>query len=202
MHTAGFSNILLNHLRMIILILLATAISTPIFAQEEDEIEHSEENELHGRHRLTIGMGHAHIPAGISEGEKNRLNLGAFTVDYDFAITPKWSVGLHTDVIPTNYEVESEKSDEAALNRTSPVSVVLAGTYRFTEHISVHAGYGQEITKEESLSVLRLGAEYAVEIRNGWEAAISLTYDRKVETYNTWFLGVGFGKWLGKPFKE
>ncbi len=160
------------------------------------------ENHVHHRHRLSLGLGHAHIPAGIKGGEKKWLNLGAYALDYDFMFTEKWSAGIHTDIVPTTYEVEIGNSPEDLLVRRSPLAAVLLGTYKVTPHLGFQAGFGWEITREESLTLIRLGAEYGWEIGQQWEIGIGLSYDRKVEEYDTWFLGFMVSRWMGKPIQQ
>lgn len=186
------------HIALIISCLIIVVF--PVKGQEEHK-ERQEEH-VHRKHRLTIGMGHAHIPTGIRAGDGKRswLNLGAFAFDYDFYFHPKWAVGLHSDIVPTQYEVEFTLSkDDEIVTRTSPLSSVLVGSYKITEHLGVQLGFGVEYTKEESLGVLRLGVEYGWELPQDWELGIGATYDDKIDAYSTWFLGFMLSKWLGKP---
>ncbi len=180
-------------------ILLVMGSALPVLAQE-----HTEEH-VHRKHRLTIGLGHAHIPTGIKsgDGELGWLNLGSFAFDYDFYLHPRWAIGIHSDIVPTQYEVEfSLSKDDEIVSRTSPLSTLVTGTYKVTEHLGIQLGYGIEYTKEETLNVLRAGIEYGWELPKDFEFGIGLTYDDKINAYNTWFLGFMVSKWLGKPHEQ
>lgn len=165
-------------------------------AQENKESAQEEES-IAGRHRLTLILGHAHIPAGFDafDGKKTWLNLGAFALDYDYFFSPVWSAGLHSDIIPTKYEVETGDRDEL-LVRTNPVTAVFSINRRITRHLGLQAGFGAEIAKEETFSLIRVGVEYGWEIDESWELAAALNYDHKLEEYDTWFLGLGVSRWL------
>jgi hypothetical protein len=181
----------------LLFIVLSSAIVHTALGQEHSS---GSEPHEHLRHRLTISLGHAHIPAGISvpDGEKKWLNLGAFAVDYDYYFTEAWSLGLHSDIVPIAYEVEASKGNDELITRTSPVALVMLAGYRITPHLGIMAGYGLELAKEENLSLIRVGAEYGWEIGEHWELGLSLSYDYKIDTYDTWFLGLGVSRFLGK----
>lgn len=169
-----------------------------VSAQESQEAEEAEESG-HGRHRLALIIGHAHIPAGFDaiDDKKTWLNLGAFALDYDYYLSPVWSVGLHSDIVPMKYEVEPGNRDELLI-RTNPVTAVLSVNRKVTRHIGLQAGFGAEIAKEESFSLIRVGVEYGWEIDVSWELAASLNYDHKLDAYDTWFLGLGVSRRFGK----
>jgi len=150
---------------------------------------------------LGLALNHAHIFNGRDElGKKKALALPAWAIDYNYQFSPKWAIGLHTDIILENFLVE--KRDAQEIERSHPIAPALMGIFKPTEHWSLLAGVGGEFAKEESFFLTRLGVEYGAEIRHGWEVFGSLSYDIKWNGYDSWLLGIGISKAFGGNRKE
>ena len=152
-------------------------------------------------HQLALVISHAHIPQGIvGTTEKQWLVLGSWGIDYNYWFNDKWAIGLHTDMVLENYKVQQTGEDgvEGVLERTFPVSGALMAVFKPGEHIAMMVGTGGEYSKEETLYLIRAGAEYGWELPDSWELALSLMYDMKVDTYNSWVLGLGVSKRFGR----
>jgi hypothetical protein len=158
------------------------------------------EEETANYHRLTLVMGHAYVPGGFKDGEKQWLTLGSWGFDYDYWFHPQWAVGVHSDIVVENFEIEQsgEGEMEGILGRSSPLASALVGIFKPGEHLTILLGAGGEFAKEETLFLLRAGLEYGWELPGEWELGISLMNDLKVDAYNSWTLGVGVSKILGK----
>ena len=165
------------------------------YAQEAEKEEKSA-----NYHRLTLVMGHSYVPAGILNGDKEWLVLGSWGFDYDYWFHPQWAVGLHSDLVIENFEIEKfgKGETESDLERSYPLASTLVGIFKPNEHLALLLGAGGEFAKEESLFLIRAGVEYGWELPNEWEIGISLLNDLKVDAYNSWTLGVGISKILGK----
>ncbi len=165
------------------------------YAQEGEE----EEKTAHF-HRLTLVMGHAYMPEGFQNGEKQWLVLGSWGFDYDYWFHSQWAIGLHSDVVIENFEIEKfgEEEAEKVLERSYPLASTLVGIFKPGEHLTILLGAGGEFAKEETLFLIRSGLEYGWELPGDWELGISLLNDLKVDAYNSWTLGVGISKILGK----
>lgn len=134
---------------------------TYMWAQEEKTIAFN-------RNKISTAITHTHVPAGVNEsGDKYWLTLASWAFDYDYRINRAWGIGLHTDLVIQNF---SYKDGEGAIKkREKPVSLVLVGTRKLGEHLTVLAGGGIELSKsEETLSLLRLGADYGWELPKDW----------------------------------
>ncbi len=152
-------------------------------------------------HQLGLTIGHEHSFNGRNEeGKREVLVLPFWGLDYNFWFHPKFAVGLHTDFILESFEVEKnlENGEETTVERTRPIAPALMGFYKPTEHWNFGLGFGGEFAKEENYFLNRLAVEYGVEIRNGWELAGSLQYDIRWKAYDTWTIGLGISKALGK----
>ena len=162
--------------------------------------EAEEEESFTSFHRVTLALGHAHVPAGVKEnGNKEWLILGAWGLDYDYWFHPKWAVGLHSDVTLENFEVEDSGDEtDGVLERSYPFATTLVGVFKPGEHFSIVLGAGGEFAKEGSLFLIRGGLEYGWELPGEWELGISVTNDFKVNTYDSWMLGLGVSKIFGK----
>lgn len=155
------------------------------------------EKEEEGRHRIAVIIGHAHVPTGIKEnGKKGMLAVPGWGLDYDYRLSAKWAVGLHSDIANQNFAVARQFKDERTIERTKPVSVTLVGIYKPGKHLSIVFGGGAELAKEGNFAMARLGLEYGWELPEEWELGISLMNDLKIDEYNSWVLGLGVGKFF------
>ena len=159
-------------------------------AQEQnEEVEESE-----GRHSLGLVIAHSRIGQGRdADGNKQFTSVPSFALDYNYWLAPKFAIGIHTDFLNENFYIESE--DEGKLiERERPIAPALMGTYKPGEHWSFGLGFGGEFAKGENYFVTRVGIEYGVEIRNGWEVLATLTHDFRAKAYNVTSLGLGIEK--------
>lgn len=173
----------------ILLIISSVIIPALGFAQEI-------ENEKTSSHRLTVLLSHTIIPEGINNDKKEWMTLGSWSIDYDYWFHPMWAIGLHTDLIVENFEVEQLGKREAILERSYPVAPAITGLFKPGEHLTLLLGAGGEFTRDESFFLIRLGVEYGWEIAEEWELGISLANDFKIDAYNSWSLGIGISKFL------
>ena len=162
-----------------------------------EAIDSAKEESFTSRHSIGISINHANVFSGRDEqGHKKKLSLAAWAFDYNYHLSPKWAIGLHTDIIIESFAVK--KSDGETIERSYPIAPALMGIFKPTRHWSFLAGAGEEFSKEENLFLTRLGIEYSTEIRKGWELFGTLSYDIKWNAYDTWVLGLGISKAFGK----
>lgn len=163
---------------------------TPSFCQA---VEPKEESEKLLRHRISLMLGHTHIPAGEIDGEKNILTVPTWGLDYNFQINRKWAAGLHTDIITESFNVIDFEGNRE-FERERPFTMTIVGIYKPHERWSLLAGAGYEFAAEENLSLLRLGMERGWELEKDWEVFATLQYDLKFGVYDSWMIGIGFSK--------
>jgi len=157
-----------------------------------DQAGDLEEREFH-RHKMSLILGHSHVPAGFSNGKKRMLVVPSWGLDYNFLINRKWAIGLHSDFYTENFAVIDFGGKEEFV-RERPISLTLVGSYYLHEKWSLSAGTGYEFAKEENLSIIRLGVERAWELPKKWEFMATLQYDLRVGIFNSWMLGLGISK--------
>ena len=178
--------------------LLLLAVSLRVCGQEPEK---TEDEVFEAKHSLGITIGHEHVFNGRdANGDPQILILPFWGLDYNFQFAPKFMIGLHTDMVLESFEVEKnlEGGTEEVVERTRPVAPAVLLFYKPTEHWSLGLGVGGEFAKEEDYFLTRLGIEYGSEIRNGWEVFGGLQYDFRWQAYDTWTIGLGVGKEIGK----
>jgi hypothetical protein len=194
----------MNAKYLLLTLTLSTIFSINTIAQEVEIKEKKEAVEHEFKPHSTFGLviGHAHLFSGLDEnGDKQVLALPSWGIDYTYHISPKWAVGIHTDLILETFKVESHNGDEA-LERSHPIAPALMGIYKLNHHWNLTGGAGVEFAKEENFFLTRLGVEYGAEIRNGWEVFGNLAYDLKWTGYDSWVLGLGISKSFGGSHKH
>jgi len=173
------------------------------FCYSQSFAQHTEESHkpFHPEHKLSVVISHAQVFQGRDiNGNKQVLSLPSWGLDYTYQFSPKWGIGLHTDIITETFEVEKHLAnggDAQVIERSYPIAPALMGIYRLNRHWSFLLGAGVEFAKEENFFLNRAGVEYAAELPKGWEVFGSLSYDIKWNAYDTWLLGLGISKVLG-----
>jgi hypothetical protein len=66
--------------------------------------------------------------------------------------------------------------------------------FKPVEYWTVFVGGGIELEEKESFGLIRIGLERNIEISDQWEIPLSLTYDAKINVYDTWSLGIGIAR--------
>ncbi|WP_191858231.1 hypothetical protein [Hanstruepera ponticola] len=156
------------------------------FAQENsDEIHH---------HSISILLGHTTIFQGFENGERKTESEPSWAINYNYMFNDKWALGLHNDIIIENFVVEKTSGDEI-LERNTPITSLIVGTYKIFDGFGVELGGGLEFDKNESFGVARIGAEYGIEItKHNLEVLISLDYDIVIDAYDGLNIGIGIAK--------
>lgn len=185
--------------KSILLLCIMTFCSEIGLAQED--LKSDDKNAKHegneGRHSIGFVMSHTRIGEGRDEnGDKEFVTAPSFAIDYNYWLTEKFALGLHTDFLYENFIIETENDE--LIEREFPIAPVLMGTYKPGERWTFGVGFGGEFANDETFFVTRLAVEYIVEIRNGWGVFGSLTQDFRATIYNTTSLGIGIEKRFGK----
>ena len=154
--------------------------------------DHSAHTSEH-HHMIQISLGHTHISAGIdSDGDRKWLILPSWGLNYNYHINEQWQLGVHTDMIIEEFEVENTRITS---ERSRPFALALMGGYKTRSPFTFLVGGGVEFEKEENLEFLRFAVEPAWHFGEGnWEVSAILEYDVKFENYNSWILGIGIAR--------
>lgn len=159
-----------------------------IFAQGIKE----DHNDHHKKFRISAAIGHTYLPKNTRVG-KEFVNLPGINLDLEYWMSHKLGLGLHNDLELVHFEVRSEEED-VIIERDYPVLITLDVIYRAYKGLTLYAGPGVELEKNENYFVSRVGMEYEIEISKGWDVHPTLFYDFREGAYNTMTLAIGFGK--------
>jgi len=168
--------------------------------KDEAGIESSEHSNAKA-HRLTLSMGHTHIRKGLEHHESFKgIYEPSWLLDYDYWLSNRIAIGLHSDVVIDNFEVEAHLNDkeEVVLKRSNPVAIVPVASFKAWKNAVLQTGMGGEFAPEGNFWLLRAGIEYGFHMPKNWELSLSTTYDLKLKNYDSWTFGVGVSKWFKK----
>src|SRR5262245_61268563 len=71
------------------------------------ETEKKEEVSQKGTHRISLVLGHSHLNQGVQENGKTGWKAIPSTgIDYDYWISNHWAIGVQTDIMIEDFEVE------------------------------------------------------------------------------------------------
>ena len=170
------------------------------FAQEEhqnnNEKDHDDEH-FH-KHSIAILLNHTFIGTGLDdEGGSKTISVPSWAINYDYHFDHRWSLGLHNDIILEKFIVENKVEGEEILERETPIAVVAVGSYRPIVGLALELGTGIEFDKNENFGLLRLGAEYGIEIPQlKMEAIFGIDYDILFDGYDALNIGIGLAKFF------
>lgn len=153
-----------------------------------------------GRHSIGINIGHLHSFSGVDEnGDRKVAVLPYWGLDYNFQISSKFILGLHTDFISESFKVEKNVggSHKEIVERSFPIAPALMGIYNASHHWSFGFGAGAEFAKEGNYFLNRVGIEYGVELKRGWELLGIVQYDIRWNAYDSWTISLGIAKMFG-----
>jgi hypothetical protein len=146
-------------------------------------------------HSLTLVMASAFIPNSFSDNSNDVLIVPAYGLNYDYQISSKWGLGVHTDILLQQFKIEKHDSNEEVV-RENPVSIAAILFFKPHHRWKIIGGYGIEIEKNENFQLIRLGIEYGIELPKNWELGFTFENDFKINGYYTMLLGIGFTKKL------
>jgi hypothetical protein len=176
---------LCKHLLLSLLLLCNYAIRAQVDKKEAEHKPH--------RHSLSLSIAHAHISQGIKDGDRTWVTEPSTMLDYNYLISEKWIAGLHSDLILQTFQVK-RFSDNSIIERSNPLCLVAVIGYKPAEYLTIMIGGGAELEKEENFGVIRIGIESSIRISEKWDVPLSLTYDAKIEGYDTWSIGIGIAR--------
>jgi hypothetical protein len=161
--------------------------SSNLLAQEE-----SMKKTHQSKHSIALVICHTQINEGFDEdGEKQWLSLPSWGINYNYTITNKWSLGVHTDIIIEDFKVEKISRNGEVIERSYPVASALVASYKFGKNFNFLLGSGMEFAKENSYFLIRSGFEYGMHINHKWEFIVNIVNDYKFDGYNSWGIGAG-----------
>lgn len=152
-----------------------------------------EGEEFNKHNRVSIVMGHTHIPKGVpSVANGGSIIVPSWGLNYEYWFSQKWALGMHNDMEIATYIIEDNTG--GTIERSRPIIVSLLGIYNPWKGLEFLAGFGREFEKHHNFWVYRFGIEYELGIGHHWDIAPALTFDIKENLYDSWTLGLVIGK--------
>lgn len=182
------------------------------YAQQDEKLEETRKDhetahneEPHKKHIISASINHTIIFSAVKDGEsRSSINVPSFGLNYTYAFSNKWGIGLHNDIILEDFIVKGESSamlnaksteeEIAVIKRGRPVSMALMAIYKPIENLGIMAGGGMEFSEHEDYAVIRFGFEAPVHLPKHWEVFGALTYDIMINAYNSLTYGIGVAK--------
>lgn len=158
-------------------------------------INNDQQHSLHGMKnasRMTLGLGHTHISEGKVNGKTQWLAAASWSMNYDKWLSDKWAIGLQSDLILESFVIESHQVE--LIERNFPLAMVPAALYKPGKHFTYIAGVGAEFSQGHTLTMTRLGVEYAAHLPKNYEVGVAFVWDGKWKYYNSWGLAFTFSK--------
>ena len=162
------------------------------YSQNNGFLLNQEHNGNNRANRLTIGLGHTHVSEGKIDGDTKWLALASWSLNYDYWFSDKLAIGLQNDLILESFIIEH--GDKELLERSYPIASVPVLLFKPGKRLILIAGVGAEFTKENTLTMTRLGAEYGFHLPNNWEVGAALIWDAKWNYYNSWGIALTVSK--------
>lgn len=158
----------------------------------------SGENGIKGKHRLMLELAHTHVAEGVNEnGGKSWLVLPSWALNYDYWVSEKIGLGIHTDMILETFKVEENGSAET-VERSRPIAPAAVILYKAGKHSTFLLGTGAEFASTGTLFLNRLGYEIGWELSEKWEVGGTLAYDIRWNAYDSWTFSFGVCRVFGK----
>jgi hypothetical protein len=182
------------------------------YAQETEKIEETlqddnsvQDEEPLKRHFISASINHTIIFSAVKNGEHHsNLNVPSFGLNYTYALSEKWGIGLHNDIILEDFIVKGESLNNdgtkspgeeiETIERETPISMALVAVYKPIENLGIVAGGGMEFSKNEHYALVRFGLEAPFELQNSWEIYGVLSYDIMFDAYTSLSYGIGIVK--------
>jgi hypothetical protein len=180
------------NLQYFIFLLLALFFS--ITSNGQNAHEETTETEKVSKHRVSIMIGHTHVPKGVVSTGGGPLIIPSWGLNYSFLINEKWAIGWHNDMEISTYIVDGGHGSE--IERERPFISSLVGVFKPGKTVGFLAGIGREFEKHQNFWVFRAGIELEFEINESWDISPSLIYDLKESVYDSWSIGLTVGRRL------
>jgi len=162
---------------------------SPLVSQSQDH----EEDEFNKHNRISLVIGHTHIPKGVpAVPDGGSIIVASWGLNYEYWFSRKWGLGLHNDMEIATYYIEDDTG--GTIERSRPIIVSLVGIYNPWKGLEFLAGFGREFEEHQNFWVYRFGIEYEIEFGHHWDLAPAFIYDVKENLYDSFTLGIVIGK--------
>ncbi len=163
------------------------------------------------RHRIAFLTGNTIVPSGGENEERiGTVLVPTIGIDYEYWFSRKLAIGWYNDftlstfVVETNREPDdghgtaSSEGGNEVVEREPTFLTTVVIVWEPVHRLALYTGGGREFEPSEDFWVWKIGIEYGFPLPGDWDIAIGGSYDYK-EVYDSFGVGVSFGKRFGKP---
>lgn len=171
----------LNNLAFALLLLM----STYALAQEEPL----------KRNQITFSIGHTGVGQGVdAQGNKLWVNLPIWSLNYDYSLSRKWSVGWHNDIVTETFKAEGfmlgEEEVTTAVERHYPVSSLAMVSFQPRKYAVFSVGQGGSFSSTGNYWLTRLEFDLRFRISDKWDLVPGVAYDMVWNAYDSFSIAL------------
>jgi len=177
----------------------------PAGHQESGAHEQSAHHAEFKHNVIGLSIGHTHVSSGVRDGDRTWLSLPSFALHYAYFFNHKWALSLETEMIVESFVVQgsssgslgeqkSSEEETAVIERGRPIALTVIGIYKVHPNIGLMAGAGREFSEHEDFNLVKMGAEFPFHFGNNWEVFGTISWDFKIDAYDSFTFGFGVAK--------
>lgn len=125
------------------------------------------------------------------------MSIPSRGLNYNFKFSPKWSVGLHNDIIVEDFSVEEHHSKSTGGStlpeRSYPIAAAVVVSFNPLKHFIFLPGAGGGFEHTGNFVLVRT-VEYGYHMNNNFELFANVVYDFKIDAYNPRAIGLCVAK--------
>lgn len=154
-------------------------------------VSQTEPEEKHNS--IGVLIGHSIIPKGSKNGLTTAIITPSWAVDYNYSFSNGITIGWHNEIIIESFEYEPIEDNSIVIERSRPIATCITAGYNYNSFL-FYAGGGLETAPEGNYGLLRLGADYAIEMVWDLEFVVALNWDLKIDAYDSYGISAGIAK--------
>ncbi len=173
-------------------LLILVIISSHGYSQEIESHEDLESKTMGNAVAFSLGV--IALPQFDVDGQHiGEVFLPAFSLDYELWYKRKFALLVMNEYVLSSFV--GKDANDVVIEREHILISAIALGYSPIEHLGGFIGYGMEIDLGNGFtySVLKLGMEYSIPIRNNWHSVLLFTGDFR-RYYGSASFEVGFAK--------
>ena len=181
--------------RKITLIICLSVVSYGLFAQgvHSSKIEHQI-----SQHEIDVFIGNTHIPEASLENSTTTLILPNIGLNYRYWFDDHFALGFYNNLIIRTFVINSDshqdlETAEGTVFRTK-LDKPIVGIFKPWKNLSLYAGPGIQLSKTQSLFVIRIGMDYGISLSNEWYLSPRFTFDNLGGDIEGYTFGLGVSK--------
>lgn len=143
-------------------------------------------------HEIDVFFGNTHIPEASLENSTTTLILPNIGLNYKYWFDDHFGIGSYNNLIVRTFVINSDNYQD--LERKYPFITSIVGIFKPWKNLSLYAGPGVQLSKTQSLFVIRLGVDYGINLSNNWYLSPRFTFDNLGNDIEGYTFGLSVSK--------